>query len=111
MECSIYALIACFSWSNLYIDTELTMLDRGIEQFIYNEASYVFYGGEFHLTGHGVHADRDARNPYGKLAIGYEINFDNMTIALEASHISSLANDDDLGVNGITLKARWFPFR
>ena len=93
MECSLAALLACFSWSNLYIDTSLSYLDvKQIYEVDHVERSeYV--------------------SPYGGLAIGFSLPIQDVTFSLEASHISSIATSHDRGINQVSLRARWFPFR
>lgn len=99
MECSLAALIACFSWSNLYIDTSLSYLDvkqiyphweETINQRV-NRSEYL--------------------SPYGGLALGFSLPIQEVTLSLEASHVSSLATSHDRGINAVSLRARWFPFR
>jgi hypothetical protein len=50
-------------------------------------------------------------SPYGRIALGYQVEFKAVTLALEVSHISSLVTDEDRGTNAIGIKARWYPFR
>lgn len=93
--CSLYALIACFSWSNLYLDTGL----------IYEDVKYV------EVNPVTLDVASVPSNPLGRASLGYELRFDSLSIALEASHTSSLATSADRGVNSISLRARWYPFR
>lgn len=108
--CSLHALIACFSWSNLFIDSGLLYQDSGVEQ-IKAGSTYDFYDGAYHLMRTDDSSSHYASNPYGRLAIGYEMQFTSVTFALEVEHVSSLDTTKDRGVNAINLKARWYPFR
>lgn len=102
MECTLAALIACFSWSGLFVDTGIAYQDHG-EQWRYG----IYEDGQMTRV---VSADWK-RNPYGRFGIGYEVSVGRFTWTLEARHVSSLAEGDDKGVNSISLGARWFPFR
>lgn len=93
MECSLAALIACFSWSNLYIDTSLSYLDVKQEYVVRDETRVEYL------------------SPYGGLAIGFSVPIRDVALSLEASHISSITTNHDRGINAISLRARWFPFR
>lgn len=93
MECSLSALVLCFSWSNLYVDTSLSYLD--VKQ------TYVV----------DDQRRNEYLNPYGGLTVGFAVPFRNGHISVEASHTSSLATDHDRGFNMIGIHTRWFPFR
>lgn len=93
--CSLHALIACFSWSNLYLDGGL----------VYDDIDYV------EISPITLEIASAPRNPFGRISAGYEIQFASLTIALEAAHTSSLNTNADRGVNSIGLRARWYPFR
>lgn len=110
MDCTLATLIACFHLSGLYLDTGFWYQDVGMP---------VTYKSDFPVMVDGVQianipferVDYPLENPYASLALGYEINFRNLTIAIEAQHRSSLAVSYDNGVNSIGLRARWRPFR
>ena len=73
MECSIVALVACFSWSNLYIDGHVTALDKALPHYEWrvtqtNNAGVIETVGQYALT------DR-ADNPYGGVALGLDLPF------------------------------------
>lgn len=112
MDCTLATLIACFRLSGLYIDSGLSWQDAGV----YSE--FQRYSTERIVTNGVVETgatlqrwqDHSAVNPYGRLAIGYEVSFPRMTWRIEASHISSLAINTDRGVNAISIGARWYPF-
>lgn len=106
MECTLATLIACFSWSGLYVDSEVTVLDRGVQTYI-NRDWWVRDGQWNERTRINGRAD----NPYGRVSIGYQLQFPSVTLSFQAEHTSSLATTDDRGVNGLSIKARWFPFR
>jgi len=109
MDCSLAALIACFSWSNLYIDSDVSMLDTSVpHQEWRNFESH--HDGIIETGGSMVTVD-DPYNPYGRLAIGYGLEFRAVTLSLEVSHISSIATNRDRGVNALSLRMRWYPFR
>lgn len=99
MGCSLAALIACFSWSGLYLDTSVSYLD--VKQ------TYPHWD---ETIGQQVNRS-EYLSPYGGLALGFSVPVQNVTVSLEASHISSLATSTDRGINSISLRARWFPFR
>lgn len=111
MECSFVALIACFSWSNLYIDAQLSYQDRSVP---YHEWAYA---GTSTSTGGLVESTwrstitAENENPYMRNAIGLKLPFRSIDVSLEAFHDSSISSDKDRGVNGFAVKAQWFPFR
>jgi hypothetical protein len=111
MDCSLATLVACFSWSNLYIDSEMIILDHGVQTFAYRETEYARYTSELWYVTSSEQTIRRADNPYGRLSIGYQLELGNLVLAFQAEHTSSLATDDDRGINGLAIKARWFPFR
>jgi hypothetical protein len=108
MECSLFALLACFSWSSLYIDGGLSYKDRELPHQVF-ETEVIRLPGVVetvttqHTTDHPL-------NPYGRVAVGYELRFTSITLSLEASHASSLDTGGDRGVNALSIKARWYPF-
>jgi len=114
MECTLATLIACFSWANLYIDGGLSYQDRGdthvvsnLEQFERRLPNGVIESGTEMVT-----RVYDVRyNPYGRLALGYQLDFGSLVLSIEGAHRSSLKSDDDRGINSVQLRARWFPFR
>jgi hypothetical protein len=98
MECSLVALVACFSWSGFYIDSGLSYVD-------------VTYS-EVELHGSEVEYVARSHNPFGKLGIGFQLNLSpNFLAEVELAHASSLKTQDDRGVNSISLNVRWYPFR
>jgi len=110
MECSLLALIACFSWSNLYVDGGISYQDSSIPYFYWKDVSpppREDVEEQVFISALGHHS----QNPYGLLAIGYQLDFQAVTMSLEVSHASSVATNTDRGVNAISLRAKWFPFR
>ena len=112
MECTLAALIACFSWSGLYLDTGLLYSDRGEHWVVQQSNSLVVVDPIRTQTTHTLTTQRiDYRkNPYGRVALGFEINLDSVQLRLEAAHQSSVATTKDRGVNSIGLNMRWYPF-
>src|SRR5687768_9535296 len=111
MECSLVALIACFSWSNLYLDTGVSFHDRG-EYFTATEhAALLTEQGDLIQEAAVVRTANNARNPYGRLSLGYQIDFTELSWRMELSHVSSLETGKDRGVNSLSISARWYPFR
>lgn len=108
MECTLATLIACFSWSGLYVDTHVTALDK---TFPHQEWRVSQHQGDgvIETIGRYEWTDR-ADNPYGGVAIGFAVPIRNVTISAEMSHISSLRTDGDRGINAVSLRARWYPF-
>lgn len=109
MECTLAALIACFSWSNFYVDGGLSFQDVGTPRQEWR--THVYNGPAVIETRTQLETIDDPYNPYGRFALGYQLDFKSVTISLEASHVSSLDTDADRGINAISLKARWYPFR
>lgn len=112
MECTLAALIACFSWSNLYVDGGVLYQDAGMyhEVIVDNSATVVVDGKVSSTSRHQVwQYDRPA-NPYGRLSLGHEWRFAHVSWRLYASHVSSLASGDDRGINSIGISAQWHPF-
>jgi hypothetical protein len=102
MECTLAALVACFSWSGFYVDAGIQAQDHG-ETWI-----YATYDGDRLNSTKKVDWQS---NPYGRFGLGYEINFKSLTWRVEASHTSSLTENRDGGINTLSVSARWFPFR
>ena len=110
MECTLAALVACFSWSGFYVDGGLAWQDTGMPRTEYREVIYQGDNG-LNLTLYDDIVRYEKQNPYAFGALGYQISFRNFAISLEASHRSSTASGRDKGINSIGLRARWFPFR
>ena len=112
MDCALttlHALIACFSWSGLYVDAGLAMQDTKVPRSEWRTT--VNRSNTATETVTALYSWKDDQNPYGRLALGYEINLPAVTLRLEASHLSSIDTGTDRGVNSISLNARWYPFR
>lgn len=110
MECTLATLIACFSWSNLYLDAHVTALDKTFQHQEWR-VTEIRGDGVIETIGRYEWTDR-ADNPYGGVALGVALPFRNITVSAEVSHaLSSLRTEGDRGINAISLRARWYPFR
>jgi hypothetical protein len=111
MECSLAALIACFSWSNFYVDAQISYQDRSVP---YHEWAYIgtttATSGLIETT-HRSTISYEKENPYMRPAIGIKLPFRSIDISAEIFHESSISSDRDRGVNGFAVKAQWFPFK
>lgn len=111
MECSLAALIACFSWSNLYLDAQISYQDRSVP---YHEWAYMgtstSAGGLVESTYLSTIRNED-ENPYMRNAIGFKLPFRAIDVSAECFHDSSMSSRRDRGVNGCAIRAQWFPFR
>lgn len=110
MECTLAALIACFSWANFYVDGGLAWQDKGMPRTEYREYVYRAEDG-YQLALYDDLVVYEKQNPYAIGALGYQISFRSFAVSLEGSHRSSAASGRDDGINTISLRARWFPFR
>lgn len=110
MDCSLVTLMACFSWSNLYVDAHVTALDKTLPHLEWRVTETRGDGvietiGRYELTDH-------ADNPYGGVALGLDLPFKSLTISAEVSHmLSSMRTDGDRGINAVSLRAKWYPLR
>lgn len=110
MECTLATLVACFSWSNLYIDTQVSYQDRAVPYFHLVDVSPPPRDGVIETAYiHTISDEND--NPYLRNAIGFKLPFKKVDISAEVFHDSSMSSDKDRGVNGFAIKAKWFPFR
>lgn len=110
MECSLAALIACFSWSNLYLDTQISYQDRAVPYHYWKNISPAPRDGVVE-TVYLSTISNENDNPYLRNAIGIKLPFRKIDLSAEIFHDSSMSSDTDRGVNGFALRARWFPFR
>lgn len=98
MGCSLAALIACFSWSNLYLESHVSVIDTPVVRYQFDGVNW---------TG-----NNDYQNPYAGFAVGFVAPFRNGSVSIEAAHmLSSLENSNDKGINALSLRAQWYPFR
>jgi hypothetical protein len=109
ITCSIHALLACFSWSGFYIDGGLQYQDIDVPRAEMRTTAREGRGAIETVTA--LYKWDDDQNPYGRIALGYELNFPSITWRVEASHLSSIDTGTDRGVNAIGISARWYPFR
>lgn len=94
MECTIAALIACFS---IYVDTGLLVTD-------------VKYA-EVKIQQNQMTHVAKSYNPYGKLAFGVEARpSERLAASLACGHDSSLATGKDRGEYFCEFNARWYLF-
>jgi hypothetical protein len=107
--CSLFALLACFNWSNLYFDGGLQYQDIAIQRT--EMRASINHGGNAVETVIAPYSWSDDQNPYALVALGYELRFPSVTWRVEASHLSSIDTGTDRGVNAVTISARWYPFR
>jgi hypothetical protein len=112
MECTLATLIACFNLSGFYIDSGLMYLDSGVQEQTIEHTNWTIINGTDYATDRKteVIAHHSARNPYGRLSLGYEVNLNSVSFRLEAGHWSSLSTTRDRGINAVSLSARWHPF-
>lgn len=107
--CSIHALIACFSWQNLYLDGGVSYQDS---DFPHQE----WITRVHHLPGVTETVSQfemvdDAYNPYGRISLGLEVPFRSMTLSAEAFYSGSMDDKGAPAVKGFTVKARWYFLR
>lgn len=110
MECSLAALIACFSWSNLYIDTQISYVDRAVPYHYWRDVSPPPTNGVVERAYVSTISNEN-ENPYLRNAIGFKLPFRSIDVSAEIFHDSSMSSDKDRGVNGVAIRAQWFPFR
>lgn len=118
MDCTLATLIACFSWSNLYLNAGADYIrdrePRYIESF-YGEPLYVLpaNGDDPYLQRNMIREisrnERVIESPYGRLSLGYEANIRNWRIDVSAFYQESTAVNDR-GEKGASVNVRWFPF-
>jgi hypothetical protein len=112
MECTLatlHTLIACFSWSNLYVDGGMQFNDYDTPRIEWRQYTNELPGVSETVRYQEIVAQRE--NPYGRLALGYEVAFPSVSLRFEASHLSSIATSNDRGLNAISFSVRWYPFR
>lgn len=109
LACSIHALLACFSWSNLYIDGGLSYQDADFPRQEWRTHVNVLPGVT--ETVSQFETVDDPYNPYGRIAIGHEFNFRTFTVSAEAFYRGSFDDNGAPAVKGFTVRARWYLFR
>lgn len=119
MECTLATLIACFSWSGLYLDFATEIVEQPNRQFTdtyYGETLYVMpeNGSDPFLQRNVVRefdsSSRRVRNPYIRPSIGYEIDARSVRIDVSGFYQES-ARISDKGEFGAALRFRWFPLK
>jgi hypothetical protein len=118
MECTIATLLACFSWSNLYVDGDIQIRDADGVIYVRDSHALMTESGELIQSASQTRAvTAPARNPYGRIAIGLRVDFDTSIGKLELrlmelGHVSSLDTSEDRGFNYFKpLAFTLFPFR
>ena len=109
MECTLLTIIACFSWSNLYVDGGLSYQDSDFPRQEWRTQVNHLPGATETVTQ--LETVDEPYNPYGRGALGYEVRFRSVTIAAEAFYSGSFNENGARGVKGVGLKARWYPFK
>lgn len=110
MDCTLATLIACFNLSGLYLDGGLQFNDYDTLRPGWTDSVTITTPSVTETISYQtLVSERD--NPYGRIALGYELRFQSISWRVEASHLSSLASNDDHGLNAISISARWHPFR
>lgn len=109
MECTLATLVACFSWSGLFVDTGVQLQDRGTAVH-YRTDTPQLVGHEWVWNTQWRTVDKPD-NPYGRFGVGYVVDFGSAQLTLEANHTSSMQTGGDKGINAVSLSLRWFPFR
>jgi DNA/RNA endonuclease G (NUC1) len=110
MECTLATLIACFSWSGLYLDNQVSVTDREVPYHYWKYTGTTAKDGVIE-TSYLSTIGNESQNPYLRNAIGFQLSFRKIDVSVEAFHDSSMSSNEDRGVNGLALKARWYPFR
>lgn len=111
MECSLAALIACFSWSNLYVDAQVSYQDRSVPYHEWASMGTSTSRNGLVETAYRSTISYENENPYMRNAIGIKLPFRSIDASIEFFHDSSMSSAKDRGVNGFALRAQWFPFR
>jgi hypothetical protein len=113
MECSLAALIACFSWSNLYVDAQVSYQDRSVPYHEWAYAGTSTSAGGLVETTYRSTISNENESPYMRNAIGFKLPFRKVDVYVDLYfHESSMSSKKDRGVNGYpAIRAQWFPFR
>lgn len=112
MDCALttlHTLIACFSWSSLYVDGGLQMNDYDTPRLEWRQYTNHLPGVTETVRYQTIVSEHE--NPYGRLALGYEMAFPSVSLRIEAAHLSSIATSNDRGLNALSFSVRWYPFR
>lgn len=111
MECSLFALIACFSWSNFYLDNQVSYQDRTVPYHYWKDVSPPPSATGVVETAYISSIGHENQNPYYRGSIGIRLPFKSIDVSAEVFHDSSISSKGDRGVNGVAIRAQWFPFR
>ena len=112
MECTIAALIACFSWSGVYLDSGLSFQDIGTPYQEWRTHVNHTPSGAIETVTQLETLD-DPFNPYGWVALGYQLDFRTWTIELSGRYGNASLDEDSPGkaIKSLNLGVRWYPFR
>lgn len=113
MSCSIIALLTCFHLSGFYVDGGLAWSNYGEGRIAYESGPAIIENKEGVIVTSrykGWYLHDEAQNPYGRLALGYSIDFKQVQWRLEANHVSSIDTARDHGFTMPELKMEWRPF-
>jgi hypothetical protein len=106
----IAMLLSLSGCSSFYVESGLSAQDRGeyrVETFDHVEEQH----SGILETGERYRATTDAQNPYGRLAMGFEIeSAHRVTFNVNLAHVSSLETKNDHGLNSLNFSVRWHPF-
>lgn len=117
-SCTLAALITCFSWSGLYLETNAEVIrqpDRTFVDTYYGETLHVMQadGGPDYIEKHVIRemdsSNRAVHNPYVGLSLGYEFNVENFRVDLQGFYRESARIADEPEI-GAALRVRWFLF-
>ena len=111
MECSLAALIACFSWSNLYLGAQLTYQDYSAPYHEWRYAGTTTSPGGLVETTYTSVISEENENPYFRPTLGFKLPFRSVDVTVGAYHQSSVSSKRDRGINGVFIDAQWFPVR
>lgn len=109
LTCTLQTLIACFSWSNLYLDGGLIYQDSDLPRMEWR--THVNRLPGVTETVSQFETVDDPFNPYGRIALGHEFSFRTVTVSAEAFYRGSFEDSGAPAVKGLELKARWYFLR
>lgn len=114
MECTLMALLACFSWSGFYIDLGANQQDVGEWRIEHHEGGGIVPGSNVQETWSYDAPTNSPQNLYGRFGLGWQSELQTKYVRVvfeaEAWHTSSMATGRDRGINGFGLSAKIFPF-
>jgi hypothetical protein len=112
MNCTLATLLTCFHLSGIYVDSGLSIDDAGVWVYREERTRYMAPWSNCCISEESSeHRSDYTRNPYGHLALGYQLDLGRYIIHVDAAHESSIATNKDRGINSFEFGVRWFPFR